>query len=227
MCGRFALTTDAETLQGRFSLDGPIPDLQRHYNIAPGNAILGIAPSEGKKKAALFQWGLVPPYEQNKPDPKRLVNIRIETLLERPSFFPLRQRRVLVPADAFFEWQMAGNRKLPYKIGLKENMPFGMAAVFWPVSGKDRKPTLTLAILTTEANGLVAKLHARMPVIVPLEEEEPWLGPEPFPQALYERLRTPFAKDALIAYPVSTRLNSSRSESPDLLQAIGEPLLPG
>jgi len=149
MCGRFSLTADVKTLAGRFSLDGPIPAPQRRYNIAPGAPILGIASNEGQRRAGLFQWGLIPPYEQNKPNPKRLVNVRIETLLERPAFLPLRQRRVLVPADAFFEWKKDGNRKLPYKIGLKENALFGLAAVSWPALDKNQRPTLTLAILTT------------------------------------------------------------------------------
>ena len=226
MCGRFSLTADVETLAGRFSLDGPIPTPQRRYNIAPGAPILGIASNKGQRKAGLFQWGLIPPYEQNKPSPKRLVNVRIETLLERPAFLPLRQRRVLVPADAFFEWKRDGNRKLPYKVRLKENALFGLAAVSWPALDKNQRPTLTLAILTTEANGLVAQLHTRMPVILPLEEEKAWFGPEPFPEALYERLRRPFPEDALAAYPVSSRVNASYSESSALLEPVGEPLLP-
>jgi putative SOS response-associated peptidase YedK len=224
MCGRFSLTADVETIAVRFSLHSHIPSLQRRYNIAPGAPILGIASNEGQRKADLFQWGLIPPYEQNKPSPKRLVNVRIETLLERPTFLPLRQRRVLVPADAFFEWKKDGNRKLPYKIGLKENALFGLAAVSWPFLDKNQRPTLSLAILATEANGLVAQLHTRMPIILPFVEEDAWLGPELFPEALYERLRRPFPKDALIAYPVSLRLNTPYSESPGLLQPIGEPL---
>lgn len=206
----------------RFSLKGDIPPFQERYNIAPGGDILTIVEIRGTRRVELFKWGLIPPYEQGKIHPKTLVNVRLETLKERPAFRPLRGLRGIVPADAFYEWKKEGGKKLPYRIGLKDGGLFGLAAVFWPGVAGTFSPESTLAILTQEANDFLSHLHTRMPVIIPDDQEEAWLNPRIELEALWGRLQAFFPQGRLTAYPVSTRINSPKAEGRELTEPIGE-----
>ena len=74
----------------------------------------------------------------------------------------------------------------------------------------------TFAVLTTDANELVADIHDRMPVILRPEDYDRWLGIEPDPRDLLR----PFPAEALRMWPISTRLNSPRNDDPDLLTPV-------
>ncbi len=77
-----------------------------------------------------------------------------------------RKSRVLVPADAFYEWNAeSGGKKQPYLIRMRDESPFGMAGLLehWHGPGAE---ILSFAILTTEPNALMAEIHNRMPVVV-------------------------------------------------------------
>jgi hypothetical protein len=80
-----------------------------------------------------------------------------------------RNRRCIVPVDGFFDWKaIKGQRaKQPYAIAMKDGAPFGIAGIWenWkqPASGEWIR---TFAVITTDANELVADIHDRMPVIL-------------------------------------------------------------
>jgi len=79
----------------------------------------------------------------------------------------------------------------------------------------------TFAILTTEANALVAQIHTRMPVILREQDEEDWLNPRlSLDEA--QALLVPLPAELLMAYEVSSRVNSPASNSPDLLQPVAQ-----
>jgi len=53
-----------------------------------------------------YRWGLVPSWSKIVSSDARTFNARAETLLEKPSFrTALQRRRLIVPADAFYEWK--------------------------------------------------------------------------------------------------------------------------
>ena len=81
----------------------------------------------------------------------------------------------------------------------------GSLAAFEP--GEDIE---TCTILTTAANTLVAQIHDRMPVILPLETFGAWLGGEPVPLV-------PCAPETLESRPVSTAVNDPRNDDPRCL----------
>ena len=75
----------------------------------------------------------------------------------------------------------------------------------------------TFALLTTEANTLVAQIHTRMPVILREQDEEEWLNPTLSLDAA-QALLMPYPAERLMAYEVSSKVNAATSNSPDLLQ---------
>jgi putative SOS response-associated peptidase YedK len=77
-----------------------------------------------------------------------------------------RRRRCIVPVDGFFEWKAIKGQKAkqPYAIAMKDDSPFGIGGIWenWkePASGEWFR---TFAIITTDANELVADIQIACP----------------------------------------------------------------
>jgi putative SOS response-associated peptidase YedK len=95
--------------------------------------------------------------------------------------------RCIVPVDGFFEWKAIKRQKVkqPYAIAMKDDAPFGITGLWdnWkqPTSGEWIR---TFAVITTEANEMVADIHDRMPMILAPGDYARWLGEEPDPRDL-------------------------------------------
>jgi putative SOS response-associated peptidase YedK len=85
-----------------------------------------------------------------------------------------------------------------------------------------RRPWSSFAILTTEANRLVAQIHNRMPVILSPDDEATWLNPEATPAQAQACLK-PFPAHLLRIAAVSSKVNSPTNNSPELLQRMDTP----
>jgi putative SOS response-associated peptidase YedK len=89
-----------------------------------------------------------------------------------------RRHRCLVVADGFYEWRKNdGRTRTPFFIRLKSGRPFGFAGI-WSLKRGDKGSRLaTCAIATCPPNELMAKIHDRMPVILPAGVRDRWLDP--------------------------------------------------
>jgi len=74
----------------------------------------------------------------------------------------------------------------------------------------------TFAIITTDANDLVAEIHDRMPLILPLTEYVRWLGDEPDPSGLMR----PFPAEPMRMWPISTSVNKPENDDPSIVEPI-------
>lgn len=94
-----------------------------------------------------------------------LINARAETVMEKPTFRDaFAQRRCLVPADGYFEWQRRDGRKTKARFRLKRaDGARLMMAGLYNEQGR-------FVILTQPPNSTVAPLHDRMPVILTAPE---------------------------------------------------------
>jgi putative SOS response-associated peptidase YedK len=220
MCGRYTLTASAEDLARQFDLVGPLPELEPTYNVAPSRDVAAVVAGGGERRLETFRWGLVPAWSK---DPSRgIINARSETAHEKPSFrAAFRQRRLLVPADGYYEWRKdgSGGGKTPFYFRMGDGSPFAFAGLWesWRPKGGGEE-LRTLALLTTAPNALGAEIHDRMPVILPPDAYDLWLNPDlRDPETLRDLLR-PYPEELMEAYPVSRRVNSPRSEGPALVE---------
>ena len=108
---------------------------------------------------------------------------------------------------------------MPYRIALQTEEPFAFAGIWSSVAGVDGKPQITFAIITTDANELVAQIHNRMPVILRPEDEANWLAKE-LPIEAAEELLVPYPAHLLTAYAVSPKVNSPAYNVPEAMQRI-------
>ncbi len=220
MCGRFALATEKHILEMLYQLEIR-DDLEPRYNIAPGQDILALrlSPQRGDRELVNLKWGLVPFWAEEQSIGNRLTNARAETAAEKPAFrSAFKKRRVLIPAGGFYEWKSEEGAKQPYYICRLDGKPFSLAGL-WERWEKGSVPLETCTILTTEPNELVAKLHNRMPVIIPPEEYESWIDPET-DQHTVAGLLTTAPSEGLTAYPVSRQVNNPANDRAELLKPV-------
>ena len=224
MCGRYELHSHPAAIALAFGLAQP-PDVAARYNIAPMTdvPIVRVA-ADGHRELVHVRWGLVPRWAKDPSIGARLINARGETLADKPSFhMPYRRHRCLLPADGFYEWQPAAarstgsddKRKQPMHIGMSDGSLFGLAGLFERWLGEDGTLLDSCAIVTTEANSLLAPVHDRMPVIIAPDDYARWLDPA---NADVADLIAPYPSSAMASYPVSPRVNSVRHDDASLLE---------
>jgi putative SOS response-associated peptidase YedK len=221
MCGRFALFSYMRQLMEEFGIeehDGDGPD--ERYNVAPTQRVLVVINDGEANRLERFRWGLVPHWARG-PRPRYMINARAETLAEKPTFRnAFRKRRCLVLADGFYEWQRSGKVKVPFYVRDVSGRPWGFAGVYEVWEDPEEGPVTTCAIITTEANGTMARVHHRMPAIIRPEDRQLWLDPGvEDPERLLPLLR-PYDDDLMEVVPVSDAVNSARNDSPDLIHPL-------
>ncbi|MGD9723663.1 MAG: SOS response-associated peptidase [Pirellulales bacterium] len=223
MCGRYTLRTPLTRVAELFDLDS-LGDwaaaLRPRYNVAPTQSVAAIRWNVERNRRELVPlvWGLVPHWADEVTIGNRMINARAETLAAKPAFRDaFRRRRCLIIADGFFEWQKRDGSKQPYYIRLKEDRPFAFAGL-WDRWDKGPRPLESCTIVTTDANELLRPLHDRMPVILDDEACRRWLDQACDSAEELEPLLHPFAADAMLAFPVSTAVNSPRRDEPECIE---------
>jgi putative SOS response-associated peptidase YedK len=220
MCGRFTLATPGQTIAEAFELQSA-PELKPRYNISPTQEVAAIRAAGTGRELATLHWGLIPSWSKDASIGARMINARGETVGEKPSFrTPFRSRRCLILADGFYEWKREGERKQPYHICMVDRRPFAFAGLWdrWAPPGGE--PVESCAIVTTAPNEVLAPIHDRMPVILPPEAYALWLDPAARDKERLQELLQPFEASAMIAYPVSPRVNNPRNDDRDCLAPL-------
>ena len=220
MCGRFAMSIDFQGLMEEFPWLNPPDDFPPRYNIAPSQPI-AVVVNDGCNKVEFFRWGLVPHWAKDPAIGNRMINARAETLAEKPSFrVAFRRRRCLIFSSGWYEWGKpgaGGEKKTPYFIRLKPPRPFAFAGLWetWSPKEPGAEPLRTCTIVTCPPNEMISRFHHRMPVVLPPEGIELWLDPcERNPEEL-QHLLAPFPEEKMEAFPVSTKVNNPRNDSPE------------
>lgn len=129
-----------------------------------------------------YQWGLIPFWAKDDSIKKFTLNAKIETLKEKPSFKSSINKRCLIIADGFYEWQWLdnkGKKKQKYLITLPDNKLFAFAGIWSEWLNKITGEIIfSYSIITTQANELMQEIHnskKRMPVILTKNNENDWL----------------------------------------------------
>lgn len=194
----------------------PVPDdYAPSYNVAPGTDVLAV---DGQGFAHRL-WGLVPSWADDPGVGARLINARAETVFDKPSFREgARAHRLLVPVQAFYEWRRKGRERTPFAFGLDGADCFALAGIGASRTDPHTGEVLeTLAVLTCPPNAVMAKVHDRMPVILPPAAWAAWLDPVAAIDDL-ARLLVTYPAKGMRAWPVNRRVNSPVTEGPELLE---------
>ena len=104
-----------------------------------------------------------------------------------------------------------GEKPIPYRVVRADGQPMAMAGV-WQDWEADGQRVTSCAIVTTDANSKMAKIHHRLPVILGPDEWSLWLGEAGKGAATLMR---PIADDVLGWRRVSSAVNSNRATGPE------------
>lgn len=225
MCGRFSLSTPASEIARFFGAAGAIPDLDPRYNIAPSQGVLVVrAAPTGGRELGIVRWGLIPGWAREPDVGVAPINARSETADTKPTFrHAFKKRRCVIPADAFYEWQMTERGKRPMCITPQTGGFFAMAGIWerWEPEDQPTGAVESCAILTTAANSLMAPIHDRMPVLLDKGGVEAWLDATLEEPARLKAICRPAPPETMKAHAVGRKVNSPRHEGPDLLAPVG------
>lgn len=168
MCGRYKIVTDAQALYDAFQVQAELEAAPlARYNVAPATDQLVILCEAGRRVARWHRWGLIPSWAKDKAIGYKTINARGESVAAKPAFrAALRQRRCLVPATGFYEWKVEDGGKQPYLVRLRSGELFAFAGLWENWTGPEGE-VRSFTIITTEPNALMARIHDRMPAIIP------------------------------------------------------------
>jgi putative SOS response-associated peptidase YedK len=218
MCGRYTLATPVGALAETLGVTSPLPEIAPSYNIAPTQEVAAVLTDDDTRRLKMLRWGLIPSWANDPGIGSRMINARSETVPEKASFRrAFKERRCLIPADGFYEWQKTNNGKQPFYIRMKDQKPFTFAGL-WESWRDDGSEVRSCTILTTEANELVGEIHHRMPVILAPEDYDLWLDPDVREADPLLALLAPYPADSMEAYPVSRFVNSPSNDEPSCVR---------
>ena len=242
MCGRYVAAKDPAALAVEFDAHIDSEDhLAPDYNVAPTKQVHVVVDRdvEGARARTLeiARWGLIPSWAKDPSMGSRMINARAETVASKPAFrSAFARRRCLVPADGYYEWYEptepgapAGRSgkplKQPFFIHPEDGRSLPMAGLYewWrdPTVPEDDGSAwrLTCTVITTQASDAVGRIHDRMPMTIARSNWAAWLDPQVGAEEA-DGLLAPAADITLVAYPVSTRVNSVRNNGPELVAPL-------
>ena len=211
MCGRFTLKQPERIRLPNYYSNFPV--LKPRYNIAPSQDVLTVVQRGSSREAALLQWGLIPSWSK---EAKGIINARVETIEDKPSFSDsFKNRRCLIFADGFYEWERHGKISQPYYFQMSDGAPFAFAGI-WDRWRHNGRTVDSCAIITTTANELLATIHHRMPVILETESYDLWLSENSRSTDLRDLL-TPYPAQAMTSHAVSYDVNDAKLDDERLV----------
>ncbi len=230
MCGRTTSTIPRDTLAQVLEVDEvEAPELPLSWNVAPTQPVYAVALSSGgARRLRALRWGLVPHWAKGPGGGSGLINARSETLAQKPAFRSLvTSRRALLPVSGFYEWRrpQPGEQvpKQPFYFHPAGGGPLVLAGLWDLWRDAEGRPLRSCAIITTSANGTMAPVHHRMPVVVARDDWQEWLGPGPLRPGRLERLLAAPPENLLDAHPVATAVNKAGNDGPELVRPVPLP----
>lgn len=167
MCGRFSNTATPAQLKASFKVQMPASrghNAEPRWNIAPSLEVDTITATRGQNMLRPMIWGVATP-QSSRP----LINARSETMFEKPTFRRAAEsQRCIVVASGWYEW--IGPKK-PYYITRKDALPLAMGGLYWQDGGSSR-----CVVVTTAADGQLADIHHRAPLVIEAENLATWLN---------------------------------------------------
>lgn len=170
MCGRYALDVDIDVLIAHYKAIIGEGKFDANEEIFPTNIVPIIKEIE-KREIIFVKWGFMPKFTK-----KPLINARGETVDIKPTFKnSFINKRCIIPATSFFEWEKVVEKKIKRRISLDEKL-FSMAGLYNEFYDSEGNSYEAFTILTINANEQMKHIHERMPVILSKENEDIWLN---------------------------------------------------
>lgn len=208
-----------QRVQRPVRLESALDQREPLYNIAPTQKAPILAHADGGYTIKATRWGLIPSWVKDEKIGSKLINARVETVAEKPSFrAAFKKRRCLVPASGYFEWKGEAGHKQPYFI----RDPAGDLLMFaglwegWKPT-EDAEWLHTFTIITGEPGKVSGDIHDRQPVTLPPASWQEWLTDEP--DVATDIVQ--HAPEAQLTYhAVPKAVGSPKNRGPEIVQPV-------
>jgi putative SOS response-associated peptidase YedK len=247
MCGRYvSVRSDADLVAEFDAVDATSGEtVEPDYNVAPTKPVRivvnrplrdpdGTPQPTPTRQLRIVTWGLVPSWAKDRSIGAKMINARVESVPTKPAFRKaFARRRCLVPADGWYEWQTVdtpdGPRKQPMYMTPEDGHLLAFAGLyeFWSPPGDEKAGTLTTCtIITAPAEGALAEIHDRMPLVLPRRAWDRWLDPKVGDPSDLLKSWDEVAGEHLELRPVSPAVNKVDNNGPELLRPAPADLEP-
>ena len=242
MCGRINMALDPSDLVDELGIDHSSYEHQERYNVPPGGTLPIIVDRPDpnglvQRRLEPARWGLVPGWAKDLKIGYRAFNARSESVRTKPMFrSAFARQRAVIPAHAYYEWVKTADGKQPWMMHAADRDHLFMAGLFefkkLDEDGRRAVGTdpaadsgwlVTVTILTAEAQGHLAEVHDRMPVMLGSAQVGEWIDPmaeaEEAERFLSHHLAS-FDPGVVSRHRVGTAVGSVRNEGPELAQPV-------
>lgn len=220
MCGRFAVVKKLEEIAAYYQariFDGE--EWEENYNLCPTQLAPVLVEEPDGRELRLMQWGLIPFWAKDKKIGSGMINARCETVKEKPGFRDsFKNKRCIVPASGFYEWQKLTTAKKPYYFTPKKGL-FSFAGLWSSWISPESIEVETFSIITTTANEVVKPIHDRMPVVLGHNTLSAWMAKETKPTELQEFL-SPLPANQVAVVAVSQYVNKPANKGEKCIEAL-------
>ena len=180
------------------------------------------------------RWGLIPIWWKEEKPPKDAFIAPSEEAAARPIWkIPAGKSRCLVPAIGWYECKEVKRfnpttgelpmAEQPYFIRLPDRQPFAFAGLMSRRSVAADQPEFTCTILTCDAAGPVAEIHARMPIVLAKSAHAAWLYREMTDAAVAIEFAREQAVTEFVHHPIDRPINNARTGGAVLNEAFEQP----
>ena len=192
---------------------GFIFESQKHIS-AFSNPLIPVITSENKSKIQLYHWGLIPNWVQDIKKANELrrmtYNAKCESIKEKPSFRDsIKNKKCLIIADGFYEWQSTSSGKICHYINSSENAIFTFAGIWSGWLDKSTGELInSVSIMTQNANQMMEKIHnikKRQPIIIHRENREKWFDSKLNYETILDASLNISLKNKIIDSPLKTK----------------------
>ena len=205
MCGRYVQTKRARYYARLLAKLREAEARPETWNLAPTTCSMVVRQELKEITADWLSWGFLSMRVAARP-----INARVETAASKPVFRDAwKGRRCVVPADGWFEWREENRRKQPYFLRRKDGEPLFFAGLW---------ADQTFAILTTAADGDLARIHDRRPLALGVDESRDWI--ERVPQSEGSLVAKAVPAHEIMFHRVGVQVSSPRNDGPELITEI-------
>ena len=220
MCGRYASARSVDDIASAFGLleDDIDAAAAPDWNVAPTKPVSAVLMRADRRVLTTLVWGLVPAWASDPSIASRLINARIESVADKPAFRDaLSQRRCLLPADGWYEWQRRpdGSRQ-PHYLTSEQSDVLAFAGLWERWRDAEGRELVTTTIITAEAPDRLRALHNRVPVVVPPSLWPDWLDCTSDALTVLGGRRY----DAITAWPVGSEVGDVGNNGPELIRPV-------
>ncbi len=225
MCGRITQFSDLRLFAAAMGWDTTVAehvaDLKPRYNVAPQTPVWTFHQlhPDAMPRCEALTWGYKPHWARDDKARKMVINARIESVPTNGYYRALwsGRKRVVVPADGWYEWPVIEGVKRPQFISRREGPCFfaGLADIH------GQQPAGGLVIITSDADGGLVDVHDRRPVALTEADARVWVDPALAPDGAEELLRTGMLPaEAFQWWGVSKEVGNVRNQGPHLVVPV-------